>query len=134
MIQNRFFAGSWGYNSNTVAEIACQINLANCCPEDIILNYEGDNAIGYCWTRLTEDVVTHEQRGQIYMLGVDPDYRRRQTGKKVLLAGINHLRNKDVQFVELTADGENEAALALYRSVGFQTHSSNLWYERLIGQ
>jgi len=66
------------------------------------------------------------------MLGVDPDYRGRGIGRIALLAGLSHLKNKGVQVVELTVDSENEVACALYHSVGFQTLTSSLWYEKII--
>jgi ribosomal protein S18 acetylase RimI-like enzyme len=55
-------------------------------------------------------------------------------GKRVLLAGLAHLKGKGLGVAELTVDGENEAACALYRSVGFKVRTSSLWYERAIGQ
>ena len=29
----------------------------------------------YCWTRITYEAATDERKGQVFMLGVDPDYR-----------------------------------------------------------
>ena len=29
----------------------------------------------YCWTRITYEAATDERKRQIFMLGVDPDYR-----------------------------------------------------------
>ncbi len=66
------------------------------------------------------------------MLGVDPDYKGKGTGKRVLLAGLTHLKSKSLQVVELTVDSENKAARVLYRSVGFEVLRSSLWYEKVI--
>jgi mycothiol synthase len=68
--------------------------------------------------------------GEIHMLGVDPDFRRMGIGRKVLLAGLSHLKCKGVTIVRLTADGEDPAALALYESVGFKRASRIEWYEK----
>ncbi len=131
-IQNRSFAGTWGYNPNTVEEIIYRTNLSNCSPEDIILACDGDKPIGYCWTRTTYEAAAGEGKGQIFMLGVDPDYRGRGVGKAVLLAGLSYLKNKGLRVAELTVDSENKAACALYRSVGFKTWMRSLWYEKVI--
>ncbi len=132
-IQNRTFAGSWGYNPNTVDEITYHTNLSTCSPEDIVLIYEGDKVIGYCWTGVAcEKGATSERKGRILMLGVDPDYRGKGTGKKVLLAGLARLKNKSLQVAELTADSENKAACALYKSIGFKIQTSSSWYEKVI--
>ena len=131
-IQNRSFAGTWGYNPNTVEEITYWTNLTNCCPEDVILACDGDKVVGYCWTRITHEAATNERKGQIRMLGVDPAYQGRGIGKGVLLAGLSYLKSKAVQVVELTVDSKNKAACGLYRSAGFKVQTSSLWYEKAI--
>lgn len=132
-LQNRSFAGTWGYNPNTVEEITYRTNLSNCSPEDVILACDGDKPVGYCWTRKSCKVAPGERTGQIPMLGVDPDYRGRGVGKGVLLAGLSYLKNRDLRFVDLTVDSENQAACALYRSVGFKLQASTLWYQKATG-
>jgi mycothiol synthase len=133
-IQNRSFADTWGFNPNTVEEIVYRTGLPHCSPEDIILACDGDRVIGYCWTRIYVGgaELTINRKGRIYMLGVDPDYRGRGVGKEVLMAGLAYLRTKDVGIVELTVDGKNEAALALYGSAGFRVRTGSLWYERAL--
>ncbi len=132
-IQNRAFTGTWGYNPNTLEEITYHINLSTCSPEDIVLIYEGDKVIGYCWTGVVcEGEAISERKGRIFMLGVDPDYKGKGTGKKVLLAGLAHLKSKSLQIAELTVDSENKAARALYKSIGFKVQTSSYWYEKVI--
>ena len=133
-IQNRSFAGTWGYNPNTVEQITYWTNSSHHSPEDVLLIYDRDRAISYCWTELAceSEVAAGERRGQIFMLGVDPDYRGRGLGKKALLAGLSYLKAKGVQVAELTVDSENKAACALYHSLGFKIWTSSLWYEKTI--
>ena len=134
-IQNRSFADTWGFNPNTVEEIAYRTRLPNCSLEDIILACDGDTVIGYCWTRIYvgKNKTAGGGKGRIYMLGVDPDHRGRGVGKEVLMAGLSYLKGNDVGTVELTVDGENEAARALYRSAGFRVQARSLWYEKALG-
>ena len=68
------------------------------------------------------------------MLGVAPDYRRKGTGKKLVLAGLAQLISKGSQVAELTVDSENKAACALYRSIGFDVRANTFWYEKAINQ
>ncbi|MFC2068169.1 GNAT family N-acetyltransferase [Chloroflexota bacterium] len=132
-IQNRSFAGTWGYNPNTVEEINYLVNLTNFSPEDIVLAWDGAKFIGYCWTRTVCKADSEERIGQVLMLGVNPDYQCRGVGKGVLLAGLSHMKDKGLQFVELTLDNKNKAAYNLYLSVGFKIQTSSLWYEKRIG-
>jgi len=131
-LQNRSFMGSWGYNAYTFEEISYRINLPNCSPEDILLAFDLDKPIGYCWTRinLQKNEASRESTGRIYMLGVDPDYRGRGLGRQLLLVGLSYLRSKGLRLVELTVDRENIAAYTLYKSVGFKLWTSSLWYEK----
>lgn len=128
-IQNRSFTGIWGYNPNTLEEIIYFVHMSNCSPEGIFLAYDGDKPIGYCWTRIDKE---GESRGQVFMLGVDPNYRGRGIGKGVLLAGLSYLRSKGLRAAELTVDSENRVACALYRSLGFRTWENSLWYEKAV--
>ena len=130
-IQNRSFAGTWGYNPNTVEEITYRTNLSNCSPEDVVLTCDGDKVTGYCWTGITYEgeAAVGERKGRIFMLGVDPDYRGRGVGKRVLLAGLAHLKSNGLRVAELTVDSENKVACALYWSIGFRVQTSSLWYE-----
>jgi mycothiol synthase len=133
-IQNRSFEGTWGYNPNTVEEIAFRLGLLNRSPEDVILVGEGDRAAGYCWT--TVDPAARDsagtRKGHIYMLGADPDYRGKGIGRQALLAGLAHLKSKGIDVVELTVDSQNRAACALYESVGFKLWSTSAWYEKAL--
>lgn len=126
-IQNRSFAGSWGYNPNTVAEITYEINRSHHSPEEIILVSVGDEVAGYCWT-----MINGGDTGRIYMIGTDPDYRGQGTGRKVLMAGLAHLKNQGLRSVRLTVDSRNEVALNLYRSAGFEVETSRLWYQKIL--
>ena len=131
-IQNRSFTDIWGYNPNTVETISYWTKLSNCSPEDVVLTCDGDKVIGYCWTGITAEgeAASGERKGRIFMLGADPDYRGKGVGKRVLLAGLAHLKNKGLPVAELTVDSENKVACALYHSVGFEVRTSSLWYEK----
>jgi len=132
-LQNCAFAGSWGYNPNTVEEITFHINSDAFSRDDIILIYRKHKPIGYCWTGTgCEHGKPSTRKGRILMLGVVPDYRCKGIGKKLVVAGLARLRRKSLQVAELTVDSENKAACALYRSIGFDVQANTLWYEKVI--
>ena len=133
-LQNRCFAGVWGYNLNTVDEMILRTRLPGCSRKDIIIAFGPDKQpVGYCWTKTYFSDKGPKQRiGRIHMLGVDPDYRGKGIGRQLLTAGISELARKNFRIVELTADQENKAACALYGSVGFKDRKSSLWYEKKI--
>jgi GNAT superfamily N-acetyltransferase len=53
---------------------------------------------------------------------VDPDYRRRGLGAAVTTALITHAAQRGARRVFLQVEDDNQAALALYRRLGFTTH------------
>jgi len=131
-VQNRAFLNAWGFNPNAREDISYWIGLTNTNPGDILLCFDGDRPIGYCWTVTNIDQTRDGEvgKGRIHMLGVDPDYRGKGLGKQVLLAGLSLLTSRDLGHVDLTVDSENEVALALYESLGFAFRTSSLWYEK----
>jgi len=50
-IQNRSFAGTWGYSPNTIEDIVYLTGLRHCSLEDIILAWDADRPVAYCWTK-----------------------------------------------------------------------------------
>ena len=132
-LQNCAFAGTWGYNPNTVEKIAFRINSSTCSRQDIILIYEGNKAIGCCWTGIScEEGIPSLGKGRIHMLGVDPDYRGKGIGRELMMAGLARLKRRGLGVAELTVDSENKTARGLYESLGFEVQVNTLWYEKVM--
>ena len=131
-IQNRCFADTWGFKPNTDEEIAYRLNMHGRSPDDVILTCLDDLPVGYCWIIIDAEANSKREttKALIHMLGVDPDYRHQEIGKTILLSGLQDLRARGVDIVELTVDSENPAACALYESVGFQIYARIEWYEK----
>jgi mycothiol synthase len=133
-IQNRSFVGTWGFNPNTTEEIVYRISLSGSLPENVMMAYEGCKPIAYCWAKVNseENALTGKNRGEIHMMGVDPDYRGKGIGKEILLTALAHLKSNGIELVQLTVDSENHAARSLYASVGFEICSRTEWYEKTV--
>ena len=131
-LQNRSFIDTWGFNPNTKEDIIYRIHLPAASFKDVTLCLDGVEPIGYCWSKIYDekDKGLDGTRGRINMLGVDPDYRGKGVGKKVLLNGLVQLKSRGVRIVVLTVDNENKVARALYQSVGFKFRASSLWYQK----
>lgn len=133
-LQNRAFAGAWGYSPNTVEEITFRTRSGGCTPEDVVMVYQEGRAIGYCWTVTScERGMPSTRKGRILMVGVDPDYRGGGIGRQLVLAGLGRLKDKGLEVAELTVDSENRVALALYRSLGFEVQAGTCCYECVLG-
>lgn len=125
-LQNRSFAGSWGYNPNTPEEIIHRLQVSPGSQQEVILAEKGNQLVGFCWTRTDFT----ENKARIYMLGVDPKYRRKGVGGGILAAGLALFKKMGLGQAELTVDSENRAAMELYSSAGFKARTHSLWLER----
>ena len=132
-LQNRAFADAWGYNPNTAKTIAFRINQSSSSPRDIVLAYDQGRVVGCCWTGIIcEEGISSARKGRIHMLGIDPNHRGKGMGRELMVIGLNRLRERGLVIAELTVDGENRAACALYQSLGFNVQARTLWYEKLM--
>jgi mycothiol synthase len=133
-IQNRCFVDSWGFNPNTEEEIAYRLNMHGRSPDDVTLTFLEDKPVGYCWTIVesVENKKREKSKGLIHMLGVDPDHRQQEIGKAILLNGLQDLKSRGVNTIELTVDRENSAACSLYASLGFEVFAKTEWYEKRV--
>ncbi|MDQ2755920.1 MAG: mycothiol synthase [Actinomycetota bacterium] len=68
--------------------------------------------------------------GEVYVVAVDPAYQGRGLGRPVTLLGLHHLEQVGLHTVILYVDGDNPAALTVYRSLGFGTRSVDRMYTR----
>jgi mycothiol synthase len=131
-LQNRSFLDTWGFNPNTTEEISYRIHRPKVSLEDLTLCLDRNEPIGYCWANIDfgKGAVMGGKRGRINMIGVDPNYRGKGVGKKVLIVGLTQLKSRGVRFVDLTVDCDNKPARALYHSIGFDLRTSSLWYQK----
>ena len=126
-VQNAAFSGSWGFSPNTVEQIDYRTKMPNSSPEGILFISDEEQTVGYCWTNLMP--VNAGARGIIGMIGVVPAYRGKGISRPILLAGMEYLRSFGVVDIGLEVDGQNDAAIGLYKSVGFQKQGELHWFE-----
>ncbi len=92
-------------------------------PEGFRLHEIEGRLAGFCWTKVHAD---HEPvMGEIYVIGVDPDFHGRGLGRPMTLAGLEHLSAKGITLANLYVEADNDAALRVYDKLGFHTHCVN---------
>jgi mycothiol synthase len=72
----------------------------------------------------------HDPIGEVYVVGVHPSARGLGLGRSLTLAGLHHLRHLGLSAALLYVDADNEAAISLYRSLGFAPWDSDTLFRR----
>jgi mycothiol synthase len=91
-------------------------------PEDFLLLTQSGELIGYAWLKIVDG------EGEFYAVGVAPDRQGTGIGRALMAAGFARLAERGIHSAHLYVEGDNEAALGLYRSIGFVEASVDRQY------
>jgi mycothiol synthase len=91
--------------------------------------------VAFHWTKVhggdaAGDGHGHEPIGEVYVVGVDPDHQGRGLGRAVTLAGLRRLRALGLSQAMLYVEADNQAALAVYRGLGFSLWDTDVMFLR----
>jgi mycothiol synthase len=95
-------------------------------PDGFLLLEEDGRLAGSCWTKVHAAV--DPPLGEIYVIGVDPDFHGRGWGRALTRAGLAWLAGQGLTTGMLYVDADNDAAVSLYRSMGFVEHHADRAY------
>ena len=119
---NRAFAEHLHFVPSTVDGLRQRMETAEFRSGAILLAYQDGACVGFCRDAF------HGRRGEVALIGVVPESRGRGLGRALLRWGVDWIQVRDSDTIELLVDGENESALALYRSEGFAvTETRDIW-------
>jgi len=113
--------GRWG-----PADLADRLAAPWFDPAGFLLAVRGEQLLGYHWTKVHTD--TAEPMGEVYVLGVDPAAQGLKLGKALLVAGLRHLRERDLGTVLLYVEADNSTARSLYESLGFTVFARDIQF------
>ncbi|AVL99659.1 mycothiol synthase [Gordonia iterans] len=100
-------------------------------PAGLFLAVDADSRqlLGFHWTKVHPASETGgDPLGEVYVVAVDPGAQGRGLGGLLTLAGLHHLAGRDLREVQLYVEGDNAAALATYRRLGFGRHAVDAAY------
>ncbi|GAA2563419.1 mycothiol synthase [Pseudonocardia hydrocarbonoxydans] len=86
-----------------------------------------DRLRGFHWTKVHTEP---ERIGEVYVLGVDPSAQGTGLGAALTIAGLRHLHARGLRRVLLYVESDNEAAVRVYRKLGFEVRHSDVLFTR----
>jgi mycothiol synthase len=106
-----------------------------------LIENQNKELVGFCWTKIhgqdhkhevddghTHDSHGHQPIGEIYVLGVHPNYQGKGLGKTLTLWGLNYLRKSGLDSAMLYVDSNNKNAIDIYSELDFNYWGINQLY------
>jgi mycothiol synthase len=87
---------------------------------------DGQGLIGSCWTKIHRG--HRPVLGEIYVIAVDPRHHGQGWGRSLTVAGLESIARRGITVGMLYTDATNQAAVALYRSLGFTVDHTDRSY------
>jgi mycothiol synthase len=129
-VNNRAFAGHPEQGAWTVDMLRAREQEPWFDPDGFLLAFDADGLAGSCWTKVHPPHPPHEPDalGEIYVIGADPSRHGKGLGRALTAGSLQSLADRGITVGMLFVDGANEAAVGLYRSLGFNTSRTDCAY------
>ncbi len=95
-----------------------------------MLAFDDEGLAGFNWCKYEPPVAGTPAIGEIWVIGVDPRVAGRGIGRPLAVEGLARLHERGVTTGSLFTNADNERAIKLYRSLGFDVHRTDRSYAR----
>jgi mycothiol synthase len=85
-------------------------------PRLFLVLMDGQEMIGFCWVKMEPE---HPDRGEIYVIAVDPGFAGQGLGRYLVLSGLTAMHSRGASRATLYVEDDNQAAISLYEGLGF---------------
>ncbi len=135
-LNNRIFANHPEQGGWTEEDLRLRMAESWFDADGFLLACREDACIAFCWTKVHgadhhAPGHGHDQIGEIYVVGVDPDSQGEGLGRLMTLAGMNYLKSIGLRTVMLYVDSDNIQALGLYEALGYARWGTDVMYRRV---
>lgn len=128
-VNNRAFRGHGEQGDWTAEQLEQRVRQPWFDAAGFRLHERDGRLAGFCWTKAHH----YEQppSGEIYVIGVDPDFQGLGLGRQLTLAGLDSMVAAGLTAAQLYVDADNKPARHLYDSLGFAAARRDDAYRRV---
>lgn len=129
-VNNRAFAQHPEQSNWTLDDLHDRMAQPWFDPAGFLLHERDGRLAAFCWTK-----VHHEETppaGEIFVIGVDPDYQGHGIGAPLAYAGFDWLSAQGLTQALLYCESDNHAAMRIYNKMGFRVFTTRRWYEQVL--
>jgi mycothiol synthase len=128
-LHNRVFAQHPEQGTWEPADLQARLEQPWFDPRDLLLVEAASTGqlVGFCWVKLPRDEALP---GEIYIVGIHPSLRGRGLGRALTSLGLAHIRARGRRAATLYVEADNQAAIRLYETFGFQRQAEHVCYAR----
>ena len=124
----RIFAAHPEQGGITAADLSTRMDEDWFVPGDFFVARHADALVGYLWLKIEPAA----PEGEVYVVGVSPEWSGHGLGRRLMTAGLQRLRQRGVTHATLYVEADNSPAVRLYRSLGFADRCVDVQYRRRI--
>lgn len=128
-VNNRAFATHPDQSNMTLARLHDEYATDWFDADGFRLHVVDGRLAGFCWTKRHPATGEDPAMGEIYVIGVDPDFQGHGLGRELVLAGLDWLVGVGETVGMLYVDATNTPARSLYDALGFRLHHTDRLYE-----
>ena len=118
-VNNRAFASHPDQGGQSAAAFAAPMGEPWFRPEGVRLHERDGRLVGFCWTKIHPSPPAVTELGEIYVIGIDPDFHGQGLGVPMTAAGLAWLAAQGIQTGMLYVEADNTPAIRTYERLGF---------------
>lgn len=129
-VNNRAFASHPDQGSQTTESLLATMSEPWFLADGLRIHERDGRIAGFCWTKIHPSPPAATELGEIYVIGVDPDFHGQGLGVPMTAAGLVWLAEQGIRTGMLYVEADNVPAIKTYERLGFtvlRTDRAWLW-------
>jgi mycothiol synthase len=134
LVNNRAFAAHPDQGGQSADDVAAVMAEPWFQPEGLRIHERNGRIAGFCWTKIHDHADPARRLGEIFVIGVDPDFHGQGMGGPMTAAGLAWLHDQGLGTGMLYVEADNEPAVRTYHRLGFTVARTDRAWDRPVSR